>query len=256
MMLMSPAECAAPYNITQVLEEYPEYSEFNEILSRSQLAKYINNNERVITVLVTKDVGSVSGKPLASMQAVLSLHVILDYLDATKIRSMKRSVTFTTMFQETGLATGNQGYVNFTKTGGGDNGNQIMIGNGRRDAQLSVSVQKLVMTKTPVLAILEVSGIISAPWADSIKAPPPHSRKKKHAPTPTPSDAPSPSHRRRHRKVAPSSEAGSPPEPDEDPADADADSSAPAPAKNSSPSLPGGFAASLFIGLLASLMLH
>ncbi|CAN1140514.1 Fasciclin-like arabinogalactan protein 14 [Linum perenne] len=249
----SIAECAAPYNITRVLENYPEYSEFNDLLSRSKLAEYINNKEKVITVLATKDVGGISGKPLTTMQAILSLHVVLDYLDKTKLKNMKRSVTFTTMFQETGIATGNQGYLNFTKTG--DNYEQIMIGNGRRDSKLSVEIEKLVMTKTPVLSILEVSGLIQAPWADNIKAPAPRShRHKKNAPTPTPSDAPSPS-RRRHRKAAPPSKAGSPPEPDDDSADADA--SSPAPAKNSASSSfsSSSVAASLFIGLMASLML-
>ncbi|CAN1164977.1 Fasciclin-like arabinogalactan protein 14 [Linum perenne] len=252
----SIAECAAPYNITRVLENYPEYSEFNDLLSRSKLAEYINSKEKVITVLVTKEVGAISGKPLTTMQAILSLHVVLDYLDKTKLKNMKRSVTFTTMFQETGIAIGNQGYLNFTKTG--DNYEQIMIGNGRRDSKLSVEIEKLVMTKSPVLSILGVSGLIQAPWVDNIKAPPPRFRRnKKMAPTPSPTNAPSPSRRRRHRIAAPPSEAESPPMPDDDyvDADADADAASPSPAKNSASSS-SSVAASLFIGLMASLMLN
>ncbi|CAN1164973.1 Fasciclin-like arabinogalactan protein 14 [Linum perenne] len=241
----SIAECAAPYNITRVLENYPEYSEFNDLLTRSKLAEYINSKEKVITVLVTKEVGAISGKPLTTMQAILSLHVVLDYLDKTKLKNMKRSVTFTTMFQETGIAIGNQGYLNFTKTG--DNYEQIMIGNGRRDSKLSVQIEKLVMTKSPVLSILGVSGLIQAPWVDNIN------RNKKMAPTPSPTNAPSPSRRRRHRIAAPPSEAESPPMPDDDYVDADAAS--PSPAKNSASSS-SSVAASLFIGLMASLMLN
>ncbi|CAN1185112.1 Fasciclin-like arabinogalactan protein 14 [Linum perenne] len=231
----------AAYNITEVLGKYSEYSQFNKFLTSSGLAKTINSQDRTTTILVVNNggVGGLSGKSATTVKAVLSLHVVLDYLDKNKIQSMNRTTTLTTLYQETGKAKDEQGFLNATKT---SNNNQLMFGNGKGNAQLSVSYKKLVAAQQDH-SVIEVSSVIEAPWADNLKAPAPGSRK---APSPSPDSAPSPS--RRHRKVAPTS-SDSPPEPDSD----STDSPAQAPGNTASlPTSASGLATSLIIGLLVS----
>ncbi|CAN0860036.1 Fasciclin-like arabinogalactan protein 3 [Linum grandiflorum] len=236
----------AAYNITEVLSKYSDYSEFNRLLTSSGLAKQINSKDRTITLLVVNNgaVGSLSGKPEPTVRAVLSLHIVLDYLDKNKIQSLNKTTTLTTLYQETGNAKGDQGFLNATKTGSDNNNNQLMFGNGKEDAQLSVSYKKVVTTQSSHYSVIEVSSVIQAPWADNLHGSP-HK-----APSSSPDNAPAPS--RRHRKIAPAS-SDSPPVPS-DSANAD-DSSAPAPGTSSASlhAAAGGLAASFAVGLLASL---
>ncbi|CAN0860034.1 Fasciclin-like arabinogalactan protein 3 [Linum grandiflorum] len=225
----------AAYNITEVLSKYSDYSEFNRLLTSSGLAKQINSKDRTITLLVVNNgaVGSLSGKPEPTVRAVLSLHIVLDYLDKNKIQSLNKTTTLTTLYQETGNAKGDQGFLNATKTGSDNNNNQLMFGNGKEDAQLSVSYKKVVTTQSSHYSVIEVSSVIQAPWADNLHGSP-HK-----APSSSPDNAPAPSH--------------SPPVPS-DSANAD-DSSAPAPGTSSASlhAAAGGLAASFAVGLLASL---
>ncbi|CAI0376469.1 unnamed protein product [Linum tenue] len=248
---------AGDFNITEILDNYSDYSQFNDLLSRTRVANRING-QGTVTVLVVNNgaAGSLSGQSNETIKAVLKLHVILDFLNMQKIRNLKqRSATYTNMYQTTGDANAYQGMTNMTKNVG-DSNDQIMFGNGRRNANLTVSLQKVVSTVMAPggwVSVIEVSGLIEPDWVFNLKASPP-----KKAPSPGPSDAPAPS--RRHRKEAPesaeSAEDYSPPEPDAD--DESSDSPAPAPAPGgpksaaSSPSAaPAAAFAAVLVGLLA-----
>ncbi|CAI0438772.1 unnamed protein product [Linum tenue] len=246
LSISSASAAGGSFNITETLAKYSDYNQFNQLLSQTGLADDINNLGTA-TVLVVNDggAGSISGQSKQVIKNTLMLNVIMDYLDSNKIKSWKRrSVTFTTMYQRTGEASGDQGQINITKS---DN-NQVQFGNGGADAQLTATMQKVVTAVSP-LSVIEISNLIQPQWIYNKKASSP-----KKAPSPSPSDAPAPS--RRHRKEAPQSaespEADSPPQPDADAESSDTPAAAPGGAHSaaSSPSAPAA-ACAVLLGLMA-----
>ncbi|KAL2460772.1 Fasciclin-like arabinogalactan protein 10 [Abeliophyllum distichum] len=91
------AEVAA-HNITKILEAYPEYSQFNSLLSQTKLADEINSREPVTVLALTNGaLSSITGKhPLSVVKNELALHVLLDYFDAPKLHKISDGSTLST----------------------------------------------------------------------------------------------------------------------------------------------------------------
>ncbi|KAJ4833576.1 hypothetical protein Tsubulata_026892 [Turnera subulata] len=191
------------FNITRILDTYPEYSTFNSLLSQTGLAKKINSR-RTITVLAVDDVGDLAGKDIDLVGTILSSHVILDYYDNAKFARMKRSKILTTLYQTTGEAQEQNGFLNCTKTPNG-----IMFGSATKGAPLVSSLMGVVFQRPYNISVLQVSSVIEAPGLED-SPPPPHSRKR----------APPPRH---HHAEAPEPEEAPTPTPAPAPADASAD---------------------------------
>ncbi|MCI33630.1 fasciclin-like arabinogalactan protein 14, partial [Trifolium medium] len=57
----------------------------------------------------------ISGKPMDVIKKILSVHVILDYYDDKKFQNMRnQNVTVTTLFQASGQAKGQEGFLKLT----------------------------------------------------------------------------------------------------------------------------------------------
>ena len=117
------AAAAEGYNITKILAAYPEYSQFNKLLTQTRLAQDINKR-RTITVLVVAngDMGSLAGggRTLQTIRHMLQIHVLVDYYGGKKLHQLAHGVTAcSSMFQESGAAPGMSGYVNITQHRGG-----------------------------------------------------------------------------------------------------------------------------------------
>ncbi|CAI9773667.1 unnamed protein product [Fraxinus pennsylvanica] len=69
-------------NITKLLNQYPDFSTFNDYITKTGLATDINSFQ-TITVLVVdnSDISLLSGKSNAAIKKILSVHAILDYYD-------------------------------------------------------------------------------------------------------------------------------------------------------------------------------
>ncbi|KAK4414043.1 Fasciclin-like arabinogalactan protein 14 [Sesamum alatum] len=107
---------AIAFNITLVLSQYPAFSTFNSYLSQTNLAGDINSRQ-TITILAVENnnLSPLSGKSPNVLKNIMSVHVILDYYDVPKIQKLSNQSTIvTTLFQTTGLAKGEQGFVNIT----------------------------------------------------------------------------------------------------------------------------------------------
>jgi hypothetical protein len=97
------ATAAEGYNITKILGEYPEYSQFNKLLTETRLAADINKR-RTITVLAVSngDMGGLaaSGRTLQTKRHMLQMHVLVDYYGGKKLHQLAHGVTAcSTMFQ-------------------------------------------------------------------------------------------------------------------------------------------------------------
>ncbi|KAM0893061.1 hypothetical protein ACQ4PT_025326 [Festuca glaucescens] len=167
------ATAAEGYNITKILGEYPEYSQFNKLLTETRLAADINKR-RTITVLAVAngDMGDLaaSGRTLQTKRHMLQMHVLVDYYGGKKLHQLAHGVTAcSTMFQESGAAQGMSGYVNITQRRGGK------VTFTAEDASDSSSPSSYVKTVKEIpydLAVLQIDSVLASPEAEAPVAAP------------------------------------------------------------------------------------
>ncbi|KAL3536927.1 hypothetical protein ACH5RR_000293 [Cinchona calisaya] len=160
------------HNITQILSPFPEYSEYNKFLTDTKLADEINSRE-TITVLVLNNAAmdSLAAKhPLSVIKKALSLHVVLDYFDASKLHDISNGTTLsTTLYQTTGNAPGNLGFVNITDLKGG----KVGFGSAAPGSTLDSTYTKSVKEIPYNISVIEISSAIIAPGVLTAPAPSP-----------------------------------------------------------------------------------
>lgn len=118
LIFFLPIATVSSHNITEILELFPEFSSFNNYLTITNLSTEINNLQSV-TVLAVYDPGMKELFPknldLYTIKNILSRHVLLDYIDMKQLIKLSTSTELTaTLFQATGKALGNTGFVNIT----------------------------------------------------------------------------------------------------------------------------------------------
>ncbi|GLT84452.1 hypothetical protein SLE2022_026810 [Rubroshorea leprosula] len=158
------------HNITAMLEGFPEYSQFNNYLTQTKLDDEINSRQ-TITVLALNN-GAMSAladkHPLSVIKKALSLLVVLDYYDGGKLHQISNGTTLTTtLYQTTGNAPGNLGFVNITDLQGG----KVGFGSAAPGSKLDSSYTKSVKQIPYNISVLEISAPIIAPGV--LTAPPP-----------------------------------------------------------------------------------
>ncbi|XP_051148221.1 fasciclin-like arabinogalactan protein 8 [Andrographis paniculata] len=148
------------FNITDLLSAHPEYSEFNDLLTKTKLADDINSREPVtVCVIPNGGLSAYTGKyPLSVVKNILALHVLLDYFDAPKLHKIAEgSVLTTTLYQTTGNAGGNLGFVNITDLKGG----KVGFGSGVPGSSLDSTFAKSVVQVPYNLSVIEISKAIA-----------------------------------------------------------------------------------------------
>ncbi|PNX97735.1 fasciclin-like arabinogalactan protein 3-like [Trifolium pratense] len=197
------------FNITRLLGQNPDFSTFNNYLTETKLVKQINSRN-TITVLVLSNgaISSISGKDPEVIKAILSTHVILDYFDEKKLRKAQGTgELLTTLYQSTGLAVNNQGFLKVKLNGEG----VIVFGSAVVGAPKDDELVQTVLSIPYNISILQVAKPIVPPGIDTQLAPPkgampPEASAK--APVPT-TEAPAAD------ASSPSEEVTSPPSPSE-----------------------------------------
>jgi len=124
LSILVSASPSMAFNITALLSKHKEFTTLNTLLSQTKLADEINRRQ-TITVLAIDDAGlaPLAGKPLAVVKNILSVHVILDFYDVEKLTKLGISnpvTTLTTLFQASGQAVGQQGFVNVSLVNEGE----------------------------------------------------------------------------------------------------------------------------------------
>ncbi|RWR75309.1 fasciclin-like arabinogalactan protein 14 [Cinnamomum micranthum f. kanehirae] len=179
---------AAAFNITKILNEHPDFSTFNNYLSQTHLADEINGRQ-TITVLVVDNgaISALSGKAEEVMKRIMTVQIVLDYYDMEKLKklSSNKSILLTTLFQSTGMATNQQGFINVTVS---KSGGDIRLGSGVPGSGLTASFIKSVDAQPFNISVLQISNPIIPPGIENvIKNAPPPPPKKAHTPTKAPS---------------------------------------------------------------------
>ncbi|KAL0714915.1 hypothetical protein Bca4012_021894 [Brassica carinata] len=169
-LTLSLLSTVSGHNITQILSESPEYSSFNSYLSQTKLADEINSRT-TITLLVLNNgaMSTLAGKhPLSVVKNALSLLVLLDYYDPVKLHKISSGTTLTTtLYQTTGNAPGNLGFVNVTDLKGG----KVGFGSAAPGSKLDSSYTKSVKQIPYNISVLEIDHPIIAPGILTAPAP-------------------------------------------------------------------------------------
>ncbi|CAN7001816.1 fasciclin-like arabinogalactan protein 14 [Brassica rapa] len=148
------------FNITNILNQNNEFSIFNNLLSQTGLASTINSRQTITVLALSNDAMSFFStiQSIEENKIRLSLHVVLDYYDIKKFRSMnKKSVILTTLFQSTGQAKGLQGFINTTIMNNGD----VMFGSAVPGSGIYSKLIDSVATHPYNISVLHISSSIS-----------------------------------------------------------------------------------------------
>ncbi|KAJ7962238.1 Fasciclin-like arabinogalactan protein [Quillaja saponaria] len=160
------------HNITNILSEFPEYSQFNTFLSQTKLADEINSRQAITILVLNNGVLSTltDKQPLPVIKTALSIHVLLDYYDPQKLHQISKGTTLTTtLYQTTGNAQDNLGFVNITDLKGGNVGFGSAAPGSKLDSTYTKSVKQLPYN----ISVLEISSPIIAPGILAAPAPAP-----------------------------------------------------------------------------------
>ncbi|KAH0982980.1 hypothetical protein GBA52_010157 [Prunus armeniaca] len=170
----SPSSSSSAFNITQILNKYPEFSIFNDYLTRTQVSNQINER-RTLTILVANNeaMSSLVGQPMDVIRKVLSLQVVLDYYNVQKFHNLpvSKPTRIITLLEAADKPSGQQGFVNIT------NGDTISIVSGAGSDQALV-VQDVVADELFTISVVQInkvivpSGLTSPPSSPSLSPSP------------------------------------------------------------------------------------
>ncbi|CAA7408190.1 unnamed protein product [Spirodela intermedia] len=189
------SSAASAFNITRILEHNAGFGTFNSYLTQTELADEINRRE-TLTVLAVDDAAAaaLSGQPLDVVRKVLSVHVILDYYDVPKLQHLhKKTALVTTLFQSTGLATGQMGFLNVSVSAAG-----VTLGSAVAGAGPAAQLVKPVAAQPYNISVLQVSSVIFPPGIQNTNytaippPPPPPPAAATPEPAPAPESSPPP----------------------------------------------------------------
>ncbi|CAH8356563.1 unnamed protein product [Eruca vesicaria subsp. sativa] len=170
LALLTLLSTVSAHNITQILSESPDYSSFNTYLSQTKLADEINSRTTItLLVLNNNAMSSLAGKhPLSVVKNALSLLLLLDYYDPIKLHKISQGTTLvTTLYQTTGNAPGNLGFVNVTDLKGG----KVGFGSASPGSKLASTYTKSVKQIPYNISVLEIDAPIIAPGILTAPAP-------------------------------------------------------------------------------------
>ncbi|CAN6570351.1 unnamed protein product [Malus baccata var. baccata] len=179
----SPSPSSSMFNITQILNKYPEFSIFNDYLTRTQVCNQINER-RTLTILVPNNEAMyyLVGQPMDMIRKVLSTQVVLDYYTISKFHNLpvSQSTRIITLLEASDKPSGQHGFVNVT------NGDTISIVSAAGSDQATV-VRDIVSDENYYISVVQISKIIMPSGLNS-----PSSSPSPSVPSPSPS-VPSPS---------------------------------------------------------------
>ncbi|KAK4435703.1 Fasciclin-like arabinogalactan protein 14 [Sesamum alatum] len=162
---------ASAFNITLMLEKYPEFGEFNSLLSKTGIAAEINRR-RTVTVLALSNgrLGEINSKTEDVQKRILSNHVVLDYYDTNKLNKLKNGkAVLTTLYQASGTADDQQGFLNVFHNAEG----HIIFGSAQRGSQMNSQLESAVTAQPYNISILSISSPIIANGIDGNWSPMP-----------------------------------------------------------------------------------
>ncbi|XP_027333801.1 fasciclin-like arabinogalactan protein 14 [Abrus precatorius] len=156
------------FDITNLLSKYPEFSTLNKYITETKLADQINSRNTITLLAVDNGaISSISSKSPEVIKAIISTNVILDYFDEKKLMEAQGAgQPLTTLFQASGLAVNQQGFIKVALIGEGE----IAFGSAVSGAPIDAELVHTVTTEPYNISILKVTKLVIAPGVDSVAA--------------------------------------------------------------------------------------
>ncbi|KAK8629229.1 hypothetical protein V6N13_078080 [Hibiscus sabdariffa] len=196
LLFLLLAAAAANLDIGKTLSGYSDFSDFSSMLNETGVADQINSLQTVTVLAVSNgNLGALSGLSSEDKKMVMSVHVVLDYYDETKFNKShsKHPKILTTLYQETGKARKQVGFLNMTNTGK----TPVVFASAVPNSHIEAQLVKEVSTKPYDLSVLQISNLLNvasvspAPYVAPVASPP--RKVLAPAPTSTPTSTPTPS---------------------------------------------------------------
>ncbi|KAL8210363.1 hypothetical protein R6Q57_007095 [Mikania cordata] len=162
ILALSFTATVSGHNITDILMQFPAYSEFNKYLTETKLNDEINSRQPVTVLVFNNSLVKefLSDEPLSVVKVALSIHILLDYFDKQKLMAINDGSTITTtLYQTTGNAVGGTGHVNITDLVG----NKVGFGSDANGSRLSALYERSLKQIPYNISIMEISSPIIAP---------------------------------------------------------------------------------------------
>ncbi|XP_073136149.1 fasciclin-like arabinogalactan protein 3 [Henckelia pumila] len=175
VLLLSTATSA--FNVTRILNQYPDFSNFNALLTSTGLITDINSRMAITVLALTNDrIGELARRPDDVQKRLLSTHIVLDYYDVLKLNKLRDTKTIlTTLYQSTGVADDMQGFLDVIHKADGS----IVFGSAMKGAPQDIKLLGSVASQPYNISVLSISKPIFAPGIDGsykpVSAPPPKS---------------------------------------------------------------------------------
>ncbi|RDX70376.1 Fasciclin-like arabinogalactan protein 14, partial [Mucuna pruriens] len=152
------------FDITKILNQYPEFALFNKYLTETKLVDQINSRSTV-TVLVLDDntMATVAGNTSDVIKVIMSTQVLVNYYDEKKwVEVGATHEPMENLFQSSGAAMDNHGYIYVAVVEEGEIA--FRSASTANNAAYDVYLVKTVVKEPDVYSIFEVSKPIeSAP---------------------------------------------------------------------------------------------
>ncbi|GAB2225468.1 hypothetical protein Droror1_Dr00006260 [Drosera rotundifolia] len=212
------------FNITEILSDYSDFSTFNSYLTQLQIVSDINSQGTITLLAVSNsNISSLSDKSADVLKKILQVHILLDYYGPEKLKLLANSsIQTTTLFQRSGVAINQQGFINITISSTGDD---ITFRSSAPGSSSSSTFIKSVTSQPYNISVLQISAPIIPAGIDnstaspspppsspspSVSSPSPATQPPKFSPPPAKTPSPSPSTASPPSPVSPAPETESP----------------------------------------------
>ncbi|CAI0421015.1 unnamed protein product [Linum tenue] len=163
LFLAAVGSCSA-FNVTQVLGPLRQFSTFSNYLAQVGVVGMMTNLKNVTILAVDNaNMGSISGKSREEIKRAMTMHVIPEYYDLDRLRSLENGTALIrTIYVLTGLARGKDGMLLVTKRG---KGGRISFASAilPRSKPSTVTLLRSVVVPSLNVSIFQVSGVIVSP---------------------------------------------------------------------------------------------
>ncbi|XAR69631.1 hypothetical protein NMG60_11001307 [Bertholletia excelsa] len=157
---------ATAASIGSVLQKYPEFSTFTDMLNKTDITKRcLEHSSITILAVDNSQMGTLEDKSNDVIDKALSAHFLLDYFDRNKLKTMQENTRLvTSIFQTTGKTDGRQGIINITRLG---RNKEIFFRSAVQGTPFSSKFLKEIYTQPYNVSLLQVSNVIYTPGIDS-----------------------------------------------------------------------------------------
>ncbi|OAE28478.1 hypothetical protein AXG93_115s1690 [Marchantia polymorpha subsp. ruderalis] len=162
-VLLSCIVVSSAFNITTMLNQFPSFSQMNQLLSSSGVANDINARKSITVLVVSNDVlnaftASNPNVDTVKMADLLRYHVLLQFLGMDELKALPTSnyTSVTTLYQTTGRANNNDGFLNIYNLPSG-----FLIGPSVAGSSSNATVAANITHEAFEISVIQISSILT-----------------------------------------------------------------------------------------------